>query len=231
MTAEATYVQVLLPLKLQWIPTYSTPTQLEPGRRVLVALGHRTYDGVVWRCQDQPDLPPERIQGILAVQDGLPDVMAEELRFWEFLSDYYLCTPGEVYKAAYPLLKLRSERTAADILGRLHTRLEKKEQQLAGRHSERVAARLAAERDRLLTQIAACTRARMTQSMAPLSFRTSSTSVTPISLHTFVTVALICSPTEPTILAFVARRSSRLMPGLRGIPAVTTMTSLLTVSA
>jgi primosomal protein N' (replication factor Y) len=154
MTAARTYIQVLLPVKLRWIPTYGSPVPLEPGRRVCVELGKRRYDGVVWRCLEQPDLPPERVQDIIAVQDELPAVTVEELRFWEFLSDYYLCTLGEVYKAAYPLLKLRSEQTAADILARLHERLAKKEQQLAGRHGERVTARLTAERDALLAEIA-----------------------------------------------------------------------------
>ncbi len=156
MPAVPSYIQVLLPLKLQWIPTYSAPMPLEPGRRVCVLLSGRSYDGVVWRLLDRPDLPPERIQPIVSVRDDLPAVTPEELRFWEFLSGYYLCTLGEVYKAAYPLLKVRSERTAADILARLHARLEKKEREIAGRHGEHVAARLAAEREQLLAQIAAC---------------------------------------------------------------------------
>ena len=154
MTAARTYIQVLLPVKLRWIPTYSSPFPLEPGRRVCVELGKHRYDGVVLRTLERPDLPPERIQGIVAVQDELPAVTAEELRFWEFLSNYYLCTLGEVYKAAYPLLKLRSEQTAADILARLRERLAKKEAQLAGRHGERVLARLTAERDALAKEIA-----------------------------------------------------------------------------
>ena len=153
MTAARTYIQVLLPVKLRWIPTYGSPVPLEPGRRVCVELGRKRYDGVVWRGLERPDLPAERIQDIVAVQDGLPAVTAEELRFWEFLSGYYLCTLGEVYKAAYPLLKLRSEQTAADILARLRERLAKKEQQLAGRHNERVTTRLTAERDALLAEI------------------------------------------------------------------------------
>ena len=154
MTAAQTFVQVLLPVKLRWIPTYSSPAPLEAGTRVCVALGRRRYDGVVWCSVDRPDLPPERIQPILSVQDGLPRVTPEELRFWGFLSEYYLCTPGEVYKAAYPLLKLRSEQTAARELARLRERLEKREQALAGRHSERVLQRLTAERDALAAQIA-----------------------------------------------------------------------------
>ena len=157
MAAAPTYVQVLLPVKLRWIPTYSAPAPLEPGQRVCVELGHRRYDGVVWCCPERPDLPPERIQPIISVREDLPRVTAEELRFWAFLADYYLCTLGEVYKAAYPLLKTRSEQTAADILARLRTRLEKKEQQLAGKHGERVMQRLSAERDALLAEIAGYT--------------------------------------------------------------------------
>lgn len=155
MTAARTYIQVLLPVKLRWIPTYSSPVPLEPGRRVCVELGKHRYDGVVLRMLEHPDLPPERIQDIVSVQDELPAVTMNELRFWEFLSNYYLCTPGEVYKAAYPLLKLRSEQTAADILSRLRERLAKKEAQLAGRHNERVLARLTSERDALQTQLTA----------------------------------------------------------------------------
>lgn len=154
MTADRTYIQVLLPVKLRWVPTYGSPVPLEPGRRVCVTLGRKRYDGVVWRTLDRPDLPPERIQDIVSVQEGLPDVTPEELRFWEFLSSYYLCTPGEVFKAAYPLLKQRSEQTAAGILARLQERLARKEAQLTGRHGERVMQRLTAERDALLAEIA-----------------------------------------------------------------------------
>ena len=155
MTAAPTYIQVLLPVKLRWIPTYRAEEPLQAGRRVCVELGRKRYDGVVWRTLERPDLPPERIQPIVAVQDELPCVTAEELRFWEFLANYYLCTLGEVYKAAYPLLKLRSEQTAADILARLQQRLARKEEQLAGRHGERVMQRLSAERDALQEQLAA----------------------------------------------------------------------------
>ena len=154
MNPDRTYIQVLLPVKLRWVPTYRAPEPLERGRRVCVELGGRRYDGVVWRSAVQPDLPEERIQDIVCVQDELPAVTAEELRFWEFLASYYLCTLGEVYKAAYPLLKQRSEQTAADILSRLQDRLRKREEALARPHSERVTARLNAERDTLLAELA-----------------------------------------------------------------------------
>ena len=43
--------------------------------------------------------------------------------------------------------------------------------------------------------------------------------------------ATTCSVTEPTIFSFVATRSSRLMPGERGSPAVITTTSEPAVSS
>ena len=43
--------------------------------------------------------------------------------------------------------------------------------------------------------------------------------------------AVICSTTEPTISAFLKRRSSRVMPGLRASPAVMTTTSEFAVSS
>ncbi len=44
MTADRTYIQVLLPVKLRWVPTYGSPVPLEPGRRVCVTLGRKRYD-------------------------------------------------------------------------------------------------------------------------------------------------------------------------------------------
>ena len=203
MTAARTYIQVLLPVKLRWIPTYAAPAPLEPGRRVCVELGGRRYDGVVWRTIGQPDLPAERIQDIVAVQDDLPDITPEELRFWAFLADYYMCTLGEVYKAAYPLLKLRSEQTAADILARLQERLAKKEQQLAGRHGERVKQRLEAERDALRAQVEAYEQAgSVIRRHSPSSFAGSDRRISPESAR------------KPQVLTAASRRENYL-PALR----------------
>jgi tripartite-type tricarboxylate transporter receptor subunit TctC len=47
----------------------------------------------------------------------------------------------------------------------------------------------------------------------------------------FLERALTCSTTEPTISAFLNRRSSRVMPGLRASPAVMTTTSESAVSS
>ena len=57
--------------------------------------------------------PPEgySISPVLTVLDTHPMVSEMQLDFWEWMADYYMCTPGEVYRAALPSgLKLESEK-------------------------------------------------------------------------------------------------------------------------
>ena len=152
------FIQVILPLRLQWIPWYRAPRPLAPGTRVSVLFAHRKYTGVVRNSLDLPSLDPEKIQDILEIQEELCPVSREEMLFWEFLSSYYLCTIGEVYKAAYPSGKIKSEQKAANILERLRQRLAIREEALSKKHKDSVRERLEAERDSIITQIAALTK-------------------------------------------------------------------------
>ena len=155
---EGSFIQVILPLRLEWIPWYRSPRPLEPGCRVSVIFARRSYTGVVLRCSDSPEIDRSRIQDILRVQDELSPVSAEELEFWNFLSGYYLCTLGEVYKAAYPAGKILSEQKAANILERLRQRLAVREEALGKKHKDSVRERLEAERDAISAQIEALTK-------------------------------------------------------------------------
>ena len=100
------YIQVILPLKLEWEPFYSLPEgmEVEVGSRVRVIFANAFYTGCVSRVDAEPGMDPERIMPIEAVEEGLPAVSAEEIGFWRSLSAYYLCSVGEVYKVAYPAL-------------------------------------------------------------------------------------------------------------------------------
>ena len=155
---ECHYIQVAVPLRLAWVPCYRSCVPLSPGRRVTVPVASRRYVGVVLRSVTDPGLPASRIQNIISVEEDLPDISPEELKFWEFLSNYYLCTIGEVYKAAYPSGKIRSEQTAADILARLRSRLAIREEALTRKHKDSVRERLEAERDDIASRIEALTR-------------------------------------------------------------------------
>lgn len=152
------YIQVILPLRLAWIPCYWNDFPLPEGQKVTVPLAGRQYIGVVWKSCVTPEIEPGRVQCIIRVNSELSPVSAEELRFWEFLSNYYLCTIGEVYKAAYPSGKTKSEQTGANILARLKARLAIRDEALQKKHKDNVRQRLEAERSSIAAQIAALTR-------------------------------------------------------------------------
>ena len=86
--------------------TYSYPTDIQPstqiGSRVVVPFGrNKTYTGIVVEVHDRK---PEEYDAkdILAVCDDFPILRPAQIKFWEWISDYYLCPVGDVYKAAMP---------------------------------------------------------------------------------------------------------------------------------
>ncbi len=145
------YYQVLLPLRLKWTPFYSSEIPLLRGQAVSVLFSGRKYTGIVWQSDVSPSV--ERVQRILGPEDSLSRLSESEMKLWEFISDYYLCTLGEVFSAALPSLRIQSERAAEANLSRLRERLGGVRAKLEGRHCERVQTRLKAGEDELLAQI------------------------------------------------------------------------------
>lgn len=99
------YIQVILPLRLGWEPCYcldgtDTSIQVRIGDRVKVVFARKSYVGVVSAVDVKPDIAAERISPVVSFEAGLPSVSQEEISFWRFIADYYLCTIGEVYKAS-----------------------------------------------------------------------------------------------------------------------------------
>lgn len=125
--ADSTYIQVILPLRLEWEPCYRVPegTTVRIGDRVRVLFARKEYVGAVSAVGVQPQTDENRILPILAAEEGLPKVLPEEIKFWRAVSDYYLCSIGEVYKAAYPALKIDQEEVEARVKERLEARLER----------------------------------------------------------------------------------------------------------
>ena len=152
--AETRFIQVLLPLRLKWEPVYSCPFDgLTVGDRVKVEFGGKEYVGVVTDSDADKaasELNPGRIKPVLEYLDGLDRINRTELQFWREVSDYYLCTPGEVYKAAYPMGKVEEEEVKARIRIRLLERLARKEERIAKARREDTRERYIAERDALL---------------------------------------------------------------------------------
>ena len=72
------------------------------GCRVLVPLGKKSIIGIIYR-KHEGELPESvKVRDILQIVDDTPIVTAEQLKLWEWLSSYYMCTLGEVMAAALP---------------------------------------------------------------------------------------------------------------------------------
>ena len=67
------YISVIVPLKLDWMPTYRTDLDLPAGTRVHVSMAHKQYVGVVAGETGRPDVPESRILPVEGTAD-LPPV-------------------------------------------------------------------------------------------------------------------------------------------------------------
>ena len=109
----AKYADVVLPLPIGETFTYALPAQLQTcaqvGCSVIVPFGNRKmYSAIIVRLHD--DKPDYATKEALELNGNAPLVLPAQLRLWHWIADYYLCTLGDVYKAALPSgLKLESE--------------------------------------------------------------------------------------------------------------------------
>ena len=99
------YVDVLLPVPLDGLFTYSVPPEMEVsaerGRRVLVPFGrNKTHVGIIMKVH--ADKPRFAVKPVKLVLDDAPIVTDLQLELWRWLSDYYMCAPGDVLSAALP---------------------------------------------------------------------------------------------------------------------------------
>ena len=114
MDQPTRYADVLLPLSLPVLYTYRIPDafreELEPGMRVSVQFGpKRIYSALVKKIHTK-EPRSHTTKDILSLLDESPLVLNIQYRFWEWIASYYLCTEGEVMKAALPSgLRLESE--------------------------------------------------------------------------------------------------------------------------
>lgn len=99
------YVEVILPLPLDGVFTYSLPgsmtDRLQAGMRVLVPLGRsKHYTGIALRMHDvKPDF---EVKEVIAIMDERPLLLPVQLKLWQWIAEYYMAPLGDVYKAALP---------------------------------------------------------------------------------------------------------------------------------
>lgn len=108
------YIDVIVPLPLQGVFTYKVPglftDRVVVGSRVIVQFGKKKfYTAIVQKVYQSEELKTG-IKELLSVLDNHPIVLPHQIQFWEWIASYYMCTLGEIYKAALPsALKLESE--------------------------------------------------------------------------------------------------------------------------
>ena len=196
------FIQVILPLRLEWEPFYyqeielsesagdasglfpvtSTGSvterdkeQVRVGDRVRVNFAGKEYVGVVSMADAGKQAEEmgivDKVKPILGMAEGLEPVTKEEIELWRQIAEYYLCTVGEVYKAAYPAQKVEKEvvqarqealkvereeknRTKiADKIKRLEERVEKKAELAAKARKSESRERYLAEKEMLEGEI------------------------------------------------------------------------------
>lgn len=110
----AHFIDVIIPIPLQRLFTYAINKAeadfIKPGMRIAVPFGKsKIYTAVVYRVHNEP---PQRYEAkeIHQILDDSPIVNPIQLELWQWISNYYMCTLGEVMRAALPsALILESE--------------------------------------------------------------------------------------------------------------------------
>lgn len=169
------FIQVILPLRLEWEPFYYLDGEISVGNRVRVNFAGKEYVGVVSDVDSGEKAEAlgitNRVKPIIGEAEGLEPVTKEEIELWRQIAEYYLCTVGEVYKAAYPAHKVaeeevlarrealkaeREERNRAKIadkIKRLEERAEKKAELAAKARKSESRERYLAEKEMLEGEI------------------------------------------------------------------------------
>lgn len=149
--------------------------QVRVGDRVRVNFAGKEYVGVVSMADAGKQAEEmgivDKVKPILGMAEGLEPVTKEEIELWRQIAEYYLCTVGEVYKAAYPAQKVEKEvvqarqealkvereeknRTKiADKIKRLEERAEKKAELAAKARKPESRERYLAEKEMLEGEI------------------------------------------------------------------------------
>ncbi|CAN5779665.1 primosomal protein N' [soil metagenome] len=107
------WAEIILPLTLPTVYTYAIPehllSQAKPGCRAEVVFGkNKKYAGIIKMITDKP--PSYKTKSIVNVLDDSPILYEQQLKLWNWISQYYMCSEGEVMAAALPTnFKLSSE--------------------------------------------------------------------------------------------------------------------------
>lgn len=111
--SKRTFVEVIIPLPLPKLYTYSVPfhllNDLKIGVRAELQLGRLgLFSALIYDIHHQE--PNYTTKPILSILDEEAIVTDKQLKMWKWMSEYYLCSMGEIMQAALPAaLKLSGE--------------------------------------------------------------------------------------------------------------------------
>ena len=100
------FIDVILPIPLERLFTYSITRAehgfIKPGMRVAVPFGkNKIYTALVYNShQNQPEV--YEAKAIHQILDDYPIVNDYQIKLWSWISKYYMCTLGDVLRAALP---------------------------------------------------------------------------------------------------------------------------------
>lgn len=100
------FIDVIIPIPLKKLFTYSITVSeadfLKPGIRVAVPFGKsKIYTGIVSKIHNDAPTAYEA-KDIHQILDETPIVNSKQLQLWQWISNYYMCTLGDVMRAALP---------------------------------------------------------------------------------------------------------------------------------
>ena len=145
-----TFIQVILPLRLDWIPFYRLPQNdgsVRVGDKVKVEFSGRNYIGVISGIFGQlpAGLEESKVKDILGIEDKMARIRPEELKLWMQIADYYMCSIGEVFRTVCPAKKLDREAIEQRKKQRIQLRAEKLRGMIERARTENTRARYKAE--------------------------------------------------------------------------------------
>ncbi len=102
-----TYVDVILPVPLDGLFTYSVPTGMEasaqPFVRVKVPFGPtKTHTAMVVRVHQNAPAADITVKDVIAILDNGPVLLPEQYRLWQWIAEYYMAPLGDIFTAALP---------------------------------------------------------------------------------------------------------------------------------
>ncbi len=100
------FADIILPLAVKGKFTYVVPDEfiekIHPGSRVVVQFGNRKlYSGIVFSIRQETNSGGS-FKPVTELLDQDPLVNETQLKLWKWISEYYMCSIGEVMKAALP---------------------------------------------------------------------------------------------------------------------------------